>query len=183
MTRHLRFSPEEYRALLRLSGAVALRGTSLTTLRRFLVAHLPVEQLDLARRIDRLDNRRMRTLHEHLVGQGPGGPDAGRAAGAHRRGVRSSRGRIGRVPLSRPVPAIPPSAPSRLSRGDLPGHSRQAGPSQPAAVRGAVRAGQEAGGGEPLSGEGDSGRHSEAAAEGTQVRTVPQQVGLNQKGL
>ena len=77
MTRHLRFSPEEYRALLRLSGAVALRGTSLTTLRRFLVAHLPLEQLDLAMRIDRLDNRRMRILHEHLVGQGPAGPTPG----------------------------------------------------------------------------------------------------------
>lgn len=77
MTRHLRFSPEEYRALLRLSGAVPLRGTSLTALRRFLVAHLPLEQLDLAMRIDRLDNRRMRILHEHLVGQGPPGPTPG----------------------------------------------------------------------------------------------------------
>jgi hypothetical protein len=33
--------------------------------------------LDLALRIDRLDNRRMRILHEHLVGQGPAGPTPG----------------------------------------------------------------------------------------------------------
>jgi hypothetical protein len=53
---YLRFSSDEYRALCRLSEQIPLQGMGPSALQHFLVAHLPPEQLGLAKRIARLDN-------------------------------------------------------------------------------------------------------------------------------
>jgi hypothetical protein len=75
---YLRFSPEEYRVLCRLSEQLPLGGTGLTALRHFLVAYMPLDQLALAKRIARLDNRQMRLLYEHLLGQSQTNAPAGK---------------------------------------------------------------------------------------------------------
>jgi hypothetical protein len=67
----LRFSSEEYQALCRLAERIPLEEMTPSALQHFLVANLPLQQLDLARRIARLDNRQMRLLHEHLPGPNP----------------------------------------------------------------------------------------------------------------
>ena len=66
---YLRFSPDEYRALCRLSQQIPRGGMGLPALQHFLVANLPLEQLDLANRVARLDDRPMRLLHKHLLGR------------------------------------------------------------------------------------------------------------------
>jgi hypothetical protein len=43
----------------------------LPALKRFLVANLPLDRLDLAMRIDRLENSQMQLLYEHLVSPNP----------------------------------------------------------------------------------------------------------------
>jgi hypothetical protein len=68
---YLRFSAEEYQALCRLSEQIPLERMAPFALQDFLVAHLPPQQLGLAKRIARLDNREMRLLHEHLPGPNP----------------------------------------------------------------------------------------------------------------
>jgi hypothetical protein len=68
---YLRFSPDEYRALCRLSEQLPLGGMDLSALQHFLVANLPLEQLDLANRIARLGDLRMQLLYKHLLGQNP----------------------------------------------------------------------------------------------------------------
>jgi hypothetical protein len=70
---HLRFSPDEYRTICQLARSIPLGETTVTALRHFLVAYLPLDHLDLAMRIDRLDNRRMRLLYEHLMSHNPAG--------------------------------------------------------------------------------------------------------------
>ena len=66
---YLRFSPEEYRALCRLCEQLPLGATGLTAFRHFLVAYMPLDQLELAKRIARLDDRPMRLLQKHLLGR------------------------------------------------------------------------------------------------------------------
>jgi hypothetical protein len=68
---YLRFSAEEYQALCRLSEQISLERMAPSALQDFLVAHLPPQQLGLAKRIARLDNLQMRLLHEHLPGPNP----------------------------------------------------------------------------------------------------------------
>jgi hypothetical protein len=68
---YLRLSPEEYRALCRLCEQLPLGATGLTAFRHFLVAYMPLEQLDLAKRIARLDDLQMRLLYEQLLSQYP----------------------------------------------------------------------------------------------------------------
>jgi hypothetical protein len=68
---YLRFSSEEYQALCRLSEQISLERMAPSVLQDFLVAHLPPQQLGLAKRIARLDNLQMRLLHEHLPGPNP----------------------------------------------------------------------------------------------------------------
>ena len=68
---YLRFSPEEYRVLCRLTEQLPVGATGLTAFRHFLVAYTPLDQLELAKRIARLDNLQMRLLHEHLPGPNP----------------------------------------------------------------------------------------------------------------
>jgi len=65
---YLRLSPEEYRVLCRLCEQLPLGATGLTAFRHFLVAYMPLDQLELAKRIARLDDRPMRLLHKHLLG-------------------------------------------------------------------------------------------------------------------
>jgi len=69
--RYLRFSSEEYQALCRLAEQIPLERMAPSALQDFLVAHLPPQQLGLAKRIARLDNLQMRLLHEHLPGPNP----------------------------------------------------------------------------------------------------------------
>src|SRR6516162_9712548 len=66
---YLRFSPDEYRALCRLAEQIPRGGMGLSALQHFLVANLPLAQLDLANRVARLDDLQMQLLHEHLQGQ------------------------------------------------------------------------------------------------------------------
>ena len=66
--RYLRFSSKEYQTLCRLSEQISLEWMAPAALQHFLVAHLPPQQLGLAKRIARLDNLQMRLLHEHLPG-------------------------------------------------------------------------------------------------------------------
>jgi hypothetical protein len=66
---YLHFSPDEYRALCRVSQQVPLGSMDHSALQHFLVANLPLEQLDLANRVARLDDRPMRLLHKHLLGR------------------------------------------------------------------------------------------------------------------
>jgi hypothetical protein len=66
---YLRFSPDEYRALCRVSQQIPLGGMDHSALQHFLVANLPLEQLDLAKRVARLDDRPMRLLRKHLLGR------------------------------------------------------------------------------------------------------------------
>ena len=66
---YLHFSPDEYRALCRLAEQIPRGGMGLSALQHFLVANLPLEQLDLANRVARLDDRPMRLLHKHLLGR------------------------------------------------------------------------------------------------------------------
>jgi hypothetical protein len=68
---YLRFSSEEYQALCRLSEQIPVERMAPAALQDFLVAHLPPQQLGLAKRIARLDNLQMRLLHEHLPGPNP----------------------------------------------------------------------------------------------------------------
>jgi hypothetical protein len=68
---YLRFSAEEYQALCRLAGQIPLGGIAPLALQDFLVAQLPPQQLGLAKRIARLDNRQMQLLHEYLPGPNP----------------------------------------------------------------------------------------------------------------
>ena len=68
---YLRFSSEEYQALCRLAEQTSLERMAPSALQDFLVAHLPPQQLGLAKRIARLDNLQMRLLHEHLPGPNP----------------------------------------------------------------------------------------------------------------
>jgi hypothetical protein len=65
----LRFSLEEYHVLCQLSEQIPLGKTDLTALRHFLVAHMPLDHLGLAKRIARLDNRQVRLLYEHFLGR------------------------------------------------------------------------------------------------------------------
>ena len=69
--RYLRFSSKEYQTLCRLSEQISLEWMAPAALQHFLVAHLPPQQLGLAKRIARLDNLQMRLLHEHLPGPNP----------------------------------------------------------------------------------------------------------------
>jgi hypothetical protein len=66
---YLRLSPEEYRVLCRLCEQLPLGATGLTAFRHFLVAYMPLDQLELAKRIARLDDRPMRLLQKHLLGR------------------------------------------------------------------------------------------------------------------
>ena len=66
---YLRFSPDEYRAICRLAEQIPRGGMGLSALQHFLVANLPLAQLDLANRVARLDDLQMQLLHEHLRGQ------------------------------------------------------------------------------------------------------------------
>jgi hypothetical protein len=56
---YLRFSPEEYHVIRRLVRDAPLGKMDLPALKRFLVANLPPDRLDLARRVDRLDDGQM----------------------------------------------------------------------------------------------------------------------------
>jgi hypothetical protein len=66
---YLRFSPEEYRSLCRLCEQLPLGATGLTAFRHFLVAYMPLDQLELAKRIARPDDRPLRLLRKHLLGR------------------------------------------------------------------------------------------------------------------
>jgi hypothetical protein len=66
---YLHFSPEEYRVLCRLGEQLPLAATGFTAFRHFLVAHMPLDQLALAKRIARLDDRPLRLLQQHLLGR------------------------------------------------------------------------------------------------------------------
>ncbi len=66
---YLRFAPGEYHAIRRLVQASPLREKSLSALKHFLVAYLPVNRLDLALRISRLNGSQMRILREHFLGR------------------------------------------------------------------------------------------------------------------
>ena len=68
---YLRFSPEEYHVIRRLVRATPLGRMDLPALKRFLVANLPPDRLDLARRIDRLDDSQMQLLHDRLMSPHP----------------------------------------------------------------------------------------------------------------
>ena len=70
---YLRFSPDEYRVLRRLVRATPLSEMDLPAVKRFLVANLPLDRLDLAMRIDRLEDGQLQLLYEHLVGHNPAG--------------------------------------------------------------------------------------------------------------
>jgi hypothetical protein len=72
---YLRFSPDEYRVLRRLVRAAPRSEMDLPALKGYLVAHLPLDRLDLARRIDRLEDGQMRLLNERLVCPAPRPPD------------------------------------------------------------------------------------------------------------
>ena len=74
----LRLSPEEYRVLCRLCEQLPLGGTDPTALRHFLVANMPLDQLELAKRIAQLDNRPMRLLRKHLLGRSQTNAPAGK---------------------------------------------------------------------------------------------------------
>jgi hypothetical protein len=77
---YLCFSPDEYQALCLLADQLP-RGMGLHALQHFLVAYLPPNQLELARRIGRLDQRHMRLLAQHLRKRGQaGGVEDGRGA-------------------------------------------------------------------------------------------------------
>jgi hypothetical protein len=67
----LRFSLEEYHVIRKLVRAMPLSRMDLLALKRFLVANLPLDRLDLAMRIDRLDKPEMQLLYEHLVSINP----------------------------------------------------------------------------------------------------------------
>jgi hypothetical protein len=71
--RYLRFSPDEYRVMRRLVRTTPLGEMDLPAVKRFLVANLPLDRLDLAMRIDRLEDGQMQLLYEHLVGHKPAG--------------------------------------------------------------------------------------------------------------
>ena len=73
---HLRFTPDEYHVLRRLVRDAPPSRMEPPALKRFLVANLPLDHLDLARRVDRLEDDQMRLLNERLVRPGPA--DAGR---------------------------------------------------------------------------------------------------------
>ena len=75
---YLRLSPEEYRVLFRLCKQLPLGTTGLTAFRHFLVAYMPLDQLELAKRIARLDDRPMRLLHKHLLGRSQTNAPAGK---------------------------------------------------------------------------------------------------------
>jgi hypothetical protein len=62
---YLRFGPDDYQALCQLADQLP-RGVSLHTLQHFLVAYLPLDRLELAQKIQRLDQRHLRLLYEHL---------------------------------------------------------------------------------------------------------------------
>jgi hypothetical protein len=68
---YLRFSSEEYQALCRLAEQIPLERMAPSALQHFLLAHLPPQQLGLAKRIACLDHRQMQLLHEHLPGPNP----------------------------------------------------------------------------------------------------------------
>jgi hypothetical protein len=73
---HLRFTPDEYHVMRRLVRAAPLSRMDLLAFKCFLVANLPLNHLDLARRVDRLEDDQMRLLNERLVRPSPA--DAGR---------------------------------------------------------------------------------------------------------
>jgi hypothetical protein len=64
---YLRFSPNEYHAIRRLTQAISLAEVDPPALQHYLVAHLPAQRLQLALRVARLNNRQMQLLREHFL--------------------------------------------------------------------------------------------------------------------